>query len=146
MNFKKILLILTIATTMYACSDNTEPEQKIECKTHPLDTTFIGDTMKIMYKDCVTLDWSLFDSAWAVNDSLRNVEFTIFYRHDCDNISYKYLDTIDVIKNDSAKIKEIFNDYWEQRKEYVYRKYRKNIDNFWKYDSLYRNIFRKQVL
>jgi hypothetical protein len=139
MNYKKILLILIIAATMYSCSDNTntEPEQKIECETHPLDTTFIGNTMKIMYKDCVTLDWSLFDSVWAVSDSLRNTEFTILGRNYYDdeiNISYRYLDTFPVIKNDSAKIKEIFNDFWEKHKKYAYLGYIKNSDNLWEYD------------
>jgi hypothetical protein len=109
MNYKKLFLILTITATMCACKDNatTEPEQKTKCETCPEDTTFIGDTMKITYKDWVTLDWSSFDSAWAVNDSLRNAEFTELYivYYDSENKEHKYYYTTK-IKGDSAKIKK----------------------------------------
>jgi hypothetical protein len=132
MNIKKTLLILTIATTMCACKDNanTEPNPPEPVL---LDTTYIGDTMKVTYKDWVTLDWSLFDSAWAVNDSLRNVEFTIFHRECYDKESgspiWEYIDTTDVIKNDSAQIKEIFNELWEQHKKDVCFKYSKDSNS-----------------
>jgi hypothetical protein len=132
MNFKKTLLILTIATTMCACKDNatTEPEPT---ETNMFDTTFIGDTMKITYKDWVPLDWSEFNSDWAADAALRNTKFD---RVDVDCINYNndYSYTIDVIKNDSAIIKKIFNDLWEKYKKATWNGYIKDSNNVWKQD------------
>jgi hypothetical protein len=134
MNYKKTLLILTIATTMCACKDNatTEPEP---IETDMFDTTFVGDTMKITYKDWVQLDWSEFDSIWAADATLRNAEFTYFRIEYYDSIDsgIVYTDKINVIQNDSAAIKKIFNDWWEKYKKYAWIGDIRNSNNVWEY-------------
>jgi hypothetical protein len=148
MNYKHLILILTIATTMCACKDNanTEPNPP---EPVPLDTldlnwigedpclivTYIGKYMKITYKDWTPLDWSEFDSAWAVDATLRNAEFTTF-----SSSYYDFEDKVSrerekvKIKGDSAKIKKMFNDFWEQNKKYVYCRYIKDSNGFWEQD------------
>jgi hypothetical protein len=141
MNIKKTLLILTIATTMCACKDNATTEPKpLDTfdltwigEDYALDVTYIGkDTIEITHKNWATLDWSEFDSIWAVDATLRNTNFTRLHEEYTSpeyDFRTKYFDK-NVIKGNPATIKKIFNDLWEQHKKDVWCSYiRRN--NVW---------------